>query len=79
MSTPVPAGREPLTKRQQAALDSIVEHVKRRGYPPTRKQLAQHIGLANPSSAGFVLHGLVRKGWIRVESGSPRAIEVIPS
>ena len=70
-------GTEPLTPRQRKVLDFLIEHVRSRGYPPTIREIANHIGITGPKGAKKFLDILERKGYIsRISKGS-RAIEIL--
>jgi repressor LexA len=54
----------PLTDQQQRVLDAIQDRLRRQGYPPTVRELAQHLGV----SIGTVqahLRALERKGALK--------------
>jgi len=36
----------PLTDQQQRVLDAIQDRLRRQGYPPTVRELAQHLGVS---------------------------------
>jgi repressor LexA len=63
-----------LTLRQQQVLDVITRHIAERGYPPTLREIARHIGTSGTVSAMSHLEALERKGYIRREAGSSRGI-----
>ena len=66
-----------LTERQRNALGVIRNHVKRKGVPPSRAELARSLGLRNQSGVDQILHALVNKGWVRVHTGTQRGIELL--
>jgi repressor LexA len=65
---------EKLTSRQQQALDFISEHIDGHGYPPTLREIGQHLGISGNVSIISHLEALERKGHLRRESGSSRGI-----
>ncbi len=65
-----------LTVRQRRVLDTIVDAVQRRGYPPSMREIGEAVGLTSPSSVAHQLATLERKGWLRRDPNRPRAIEV---
>lgn len=75
--------KEKLTRKQERVFSFLMEHLKRRGYPPTVREIAESLGLAGPNSAKKFLDILERKGYIRRAPGSSRAIgiaeHVLPS
>ena len=66
-----------LTARQRRVLDTIVDAVGRRGYPPSMREIGEAVGLTSPSSVAHQLATLERKGWLRRDPNRPRAIEVV--
>jgi repressor LexA len=68
---------ENLTPRQQQVLDYIAEHIESHGYPPTLREIAQHLGTSGTVSAIHHLEALERKGYLRRESGSSRSIFLV--
>ena len=66
-----------LTDRQQDVLKAIRDHVGRRGYPPSRKELADTLGLSAPGSVEGHLNALVRKGWIELAYDTRRGIRLL--
>lgn len=67
---------KPLTKRQLAILTCIVEHVEARGYPPTIREIGEHVGLTSTSSVHWQLGVLEGAGYLARAPHSPRAIAV---
>ncbi|MEM9531401.1 MAG: transcriptional repressor LexA [Pseudomonadota bacterium] len=66
-----------LTKRQQEILDFISLAQRRKGYPPTRAEIAGHFGFNSPNAAESHLRALEKKGAIRLKSGVSRGIHVV--
>ena len=67
-----------LTLRQEAVLVAIEDTVRRRGYPPTIREIGDAVGLNSTSSVHRQLKTLERLGYLRRTSpGSGRAIELI--
>jgi repressor LexA len=65
-----------LSARQRKILETIKDHVDRRGYPPSMREIGETVGLFSPSSVAYQLRALEEKGWIRRDPRLPRAIEV---
>jgi repressor LexA len=65
---------EKLTPRQQQVLDFIAAYIDDHGYPPTMREIAEHIGVVGNATAIFHLEALERKGYLKRESGSSRGI-----
>ena len=66
-----------LTNRQQEVLNSIKDHIRRDGVPPTRTELAHGLGLAEASSVNGHLKRLIKAGRITVLPNKNRAIRVL--
>lgn len=61
---------------QRHTLEYLRNYIAERGYAPTLKDIATHIGVKSPSTAHFHLERLVDKGFIsRGEDGSLELIE----
>ena len=65
-----------LTGRQQEIWDFLVEYVGRHGYPPTVREIGDHVGLASPSTVHAHLANLERAGYLRRDPTKPRALEL---
>jgi repressor LexA len=65
-----------LTDRQRKILHVIQDAVKDRGFPPTVREIADLVGLASPASVAHQLSALERKGFIKRDPNSPRAIDL---
>lgn len=74
LAVDVPDLREPapLTGRQREVATFIASHIRRRGYPPTLREIADAIGAASNHSAWLHLKALARKGVLTWERGSGR-------
>ena len=66
----------PLTKRQQQVLDFVDTEVRRRGYPPSVREIGEAVGLSSSSTVHAHLAALQDKGYLRRDPTKPRAIEV---
>jgi repressor LexA len=65
-----------LTARQQEIWNYLVEYVDRHGYPPTVREIGEHVGLASPSTVHAHLANLERAGLLRRDPTKPRALEL---
>jgi repressor LexA len=63
-----------ITARQQRILDYIAETVRRRGYPPTVREIGEAVGLTSSSSVHAQLANLERKGRLHKDPTKPRAM-----
>ncbi|PLR81769.1 repressor LexA [Bacillus canaveralius] len=66
-----------LSKRQQDILSFIKEEVKKKGYPPSVREIGEAVGLASSSTVHGHLARLESKGLIRRDPTKPRAIEIL--
>jgi repressor LexA len=66
-----------ISKRQQDILDFIKGEVKRKGYPPSVREIGEAVGLASSSTVHGHLARLESKGLIRRDPTKPRAIEIL--
>lgn len=64
---------ENLTDRQH----EVLEHIRRRGMPPSRRELAQSLGLGFASAVNYHLRALERKRWIELTPGMDRGISYL--
>jgi repressor LexA len=65
-----------LTVRQQRILGFLKESIEKLGYPPSIREIGEHVGLASSSSVAYQLRELEAKGFIRRDPNRPRALEV---
>ncbi|HHV94821.1 MAG TPA: transcriptional repressor LexA [Firmicutes bacterium] len=66
-----------LTERQREVLEFIKERVRRKGYPPSVREIGEAVGLRSSSTVHGHLRRLESKGYIRRDPTKPRAIEII--
>lgn len=66
-----------VSKRQQAILDFIKDEVKKKGYPPSVREIGKAVGLASSSTVHSHLSQLEKKGFIKRDPTKPRAIEIL--
>jgi repressor LexA len=65
-----------LTQRQRMVLEVIRDSVRRRGYPPSMREIGEAVGLTSTSSVSHQLRTLQSKGFLRRDPNRPRAVEV---
>jgi repressor LexA len=65
-----------LTARQRQVLDFIDDVTRRRGYPPSVREIGAAVGLSSPSTVHAHLAALQNKGYLRRDSTKPRALEI---
>ncbi len=65
---------EPLTRRQRQVLNFITRSIERRGYPPTMREIGQHMGIRSTNGVNDHLKALERKGYIEREGLKSRTL-----
>ncbi len=66
-----------LTDRQDEILNYIIKEIKRKGYPPSVREIGKAVGLKSPASVHNHLKTLEKYNYIRRDPSTPRAIEVL--
>ncbi len=66
-----------LTDREEKILHYMKTETKKKGYPPTVREMCQFLGIKSTSTAHKDLESLERKGLIRKDPSKPRAIEIL--
>lgn len=70
--------RQKLTDRQRAVLDFIVESIQDRGYPPTLREIGNHLGIKSTNGVNDHLRALERKGYLTREDMKSRTLRPAP-
>ena len=65
-----------LTPRQRQVLEFIDAEVRRRGYPPSVREIGEAVGLSSSSTVHAHLAALQDKGYLTRDPTKPRAIEI---
>lgn len=68
-----------LTKRQEQTLDFIRRSISERGYPPTLREIGEHMGIRSTNGVNDHLRALERKGYLRREDMKSRALKLVDS
>ena len=68
-----------LTKRQLQTLDFIRHSITQRGYPPTLREIGEHMGIRSTNGVNDHLRALERKGYLRREDMKSRALKLVDS
>lgn len=71
-----PPARLALTDRQAEVYAYIREHLERKGYPPSVREIGEHFEIKSPNGVMCHLKALERKGYIDRDAGISRAIRV---
>jgi repressor LexA len=69
--------KEPLTDRQKAVLEFISESIGSRGYPPTLREIGEHMGIRSTNGVNDHLKALEKKGYLEREDLKSRALRPI--
>ena len=69
--------KKELTPTQEKVFSFLKDHLGKKGFPPTLREIASHFGLRGPKAPKKTLHILERKGYIRKVPGGSRAIEIL--
>jgi len=68
---------EKLTKRQRQILKFILRFIKKKGYPPTIRDIGKGVGLSSSSTVHMHLNSLEEMGLIERDPSKPRAIRAL--
>lgn len=66
-----------LTAKQQLILDFLKSQIRKKGYPPTVREICDAVGLSSTSTVHAHLETLERKGYIRRSPTKNRSIEIL--
>lgn len=67
---------KPLTRKQVEVFQFIKSFISKKGYPPTVREIANHMGYYSPSTAFQQVNELVNKGYI-IKGNGPRMLQVV--
>lgn len=70
-------GSHDLTLRQEEALETIRKYVKENGFPPTRAEIGEVMGLKHQSAVDNHLHALAKKQYVQLRPGFERGIRLL--
>jgi repressor LexA len=66
-----------LTTRQREILDFITERIQQQGYPPTIREIGEHMGIRSTNGVNDHLKALERKGFLKREGLKSRALRPV--
>lgn len=66
-----------LTERQRAVLDFISDSITQRGYPPTLREIGNHLGIRSTNGVNDHLRALERKGYLTREDMKSRTLRLV--
>lgn len=64
--------RPSLTERQQEIYDFINERIRAAGYPPTIREIGEHLGIRSTNGVADHLKALKRKGYLQQDGSKSR-------
>ena len=64
-----------LTKRQKMALSYIIRHIQDHGYPPTIREIGDHMSIKSTNGVNDHLKALERKGYLERQDAKSRALK----
>ena len=68
-------GPKKLTKRQKMVLNFIIDHIEDEGYPPTIREIGDHLGIRSTNGVNDHLKALERKGYLERQDAKSRALK----
>ncbi|MBR0599454.1 transcriptional repressor LexA [Sinanaerobacter chloroacetimidivorans] len=68
---------EPLKDRERKILIYMKNEIKKKGYPPTVREMCTALGIKSTSTTHKDLENLEKKGYIRKDPSKPRALMII--
>ena len=69
--------KEPITQKQKEILTYIRGEIRKKGYPPSVREICSAVGLRSTSSVHSHLESLEAAGYIHRDSSKTRAIELL--
>jgi repressor LexA len=66
-----------LTARQKAVLEYIGDSIQARGYPPTLREIGNHLGIRSTNGVNDHLRALERKGYLTREDMKSRTLRLM--
>jgi len=66
-----------LTDRQRAVLEFISASIQDRGYPPTLREIGNHLGIRSTNGVNDHLRALERKGYLTREDMKSRTLRLV--
>lgn len=67
---------ENLKKREQAILDYMQQQLRKKGYPPTVREICAALNVKSTSTVHKDIENLVKKGYITKDPSKPRALMI---
>lgn len=70
--------REPLTKKQSAILEYVLEYVRQNDFAPTYREIGEHFGISSTATVHEHVKNLEAKGYLSSRGDVARSIDVAP-
>lgn len=67
------------SERVPDALKFVVEFTKQRGYPPSVREIGQHVGVSSSSTIHKFIRKCVEDGYVEIDEKVSRSIRVSKS
>jgi repressor LexA len=71
------SGWSSLSQRQQRMYNFIQSFIRAKGWPPTLREIGQHIDISSSSIVSYNLRILVKKGWLQRDPVVARGIRIM--
>ncbi len=68
-----------LKEREQKILNYMKEEIRKKGYPPTVREICAALDIKSTSTAHKDIDSLVKQGYIRKDPSKPRALMIVDS
>ncbi len=68
---------EPLKDREKKILTYMQDEIKKKGYPPTVREMCNALGIKSTSTTHKDIANLERKGYLKKDPSKPRALMII--
>lgn len=68
---------EPLKERERKILNYMKEEIRKKGYPPTVREICTALGIKSTSTTHKDIENLELKGYIKKDPAKPRALMII--
>ena len=72
-----PRAGKKLTKRQRMVHTFIIQHIEDHGYPPTIREIGDHMGIKSTNGVNDHLKALERKGYLERQDAKSRALRPV--
>lgn len=66
-----------LKDREQKILNYMKEEIRKKGYPPTVREICSALNIKSTSTAHKDIENLVKQGYIRKDPSKPRALMIV--